>query len=102
HNKSSYHSFGYASNQRLGKTYTTSALVTQMNTKTLAACENAKGVGIKVYTIAFRLESDSPTRTMLATCASSANETYVASDGQALIQAFESIGREIAKLRVAG
>jgi hypothetical protein len=39
---------------------------------------------------------------MLASCASGATETYVASDGQALIQAFESIGREIAKLRVAG
>jgi Flp pilus assembly protein TadG len=102
HNKSSYHSFGYASNGRLGTTYTSAALVAQMTTKTLAACQNAKAAGIKVYTIAFRLESDSPTRTMLANCASGANETYVASNGQALIQAFESIGSEIAKLRVAG
>jgi hypothetical protein len=102
HNKSSYHSFGYAANGRLGTTYTTSALVAQMTTKTLAACQNAKAAGIKVYTIAFRLESDSPTRAMLASCASGANETYVASDGQTLIQAFESIGREIARLRVAG
>jgi len=102
HNKSSYHSFGYASNGRLGTTYTTSKLVSQMSTKTLAACQNAKAAGIKVYTIAFRLESDSPTRAMLASCASSANETYVASSGQTLIQAFESIGREIARLRVAG
>ena len=39
---------------------------------------------------------------MLATCATSAGEAYVASDGQSLIQAFESIGREIARLRVAG
>jgi Flp pilus assembly protein TadG len=102
HNKSSYHSFGYASNGRLGTTYTTSNLVSQMSTKTLAACQNAKAAGIKVYTIAFRLESDSPTRAMLASCASSANETYVASSGQTLIQAFESIGREIARLRIAG
>ena len=102
HNKSSYHSFGYASNGRLGTSYTTTALVKQMTTKTLAACQNAKAAGIKVYTVAFRLESDSPTRTMLANCASGATETYVASDGQTLIQAFESIGREIAKLRVAG
>lgn len=102
HNKSSYHSFGYASNGRLGTTYTTSALVAEMAKKTLAACENAKAAGIKVYTIAFRLESDSPTRAMLASCASGANEAYVASSGQILIQAFESIGREIAKLRVAG
>jgi len=102
HNKSSYHSFGYASNGRLGTSNATSTLVSQMTTKTLAACQNAKAAGIKVYTIAFRLESDSPTRAMLASCASGANETYVASNGQTLIQAFESIGREIAKLRVAG
>ena len=102
HNKSSYHSFGYASKNRLGTTYTTTALVSQMNTKTLAACQNAKAVGIKVYTVAFRLDADSPTRAMLAECATGPMETYVASDGQALIQAFESIGREIARLRVAG
>jgi Flp pilus assembly protein TadG len=102
HNKSSYHSFGYASNGRLGTNYATSQLVSQMTAKTLAACQNAKAAGIKVYTIAFRLESASPTRAMLASCASGATETYVASNGQTLIQAFESIGREIAKLRIAG
>ena len=56
HNKSSYHSFGYAVKGRLGTTYTNTALVNQMNTKTLAACANAKAAGIKVYTVAFRLE----------------------------------------------
>jgi Flp pilus assembly protein TadG len=100
-NKSTYHSFGYAVKGRLGTTYTTSALVSQMNTKTLAACANAKTAGIKVYTIAFRLASG-PTRDMLATCASSLTNAYVASDGTSLISAFESIGRDIAKLRGAG
>jgi len=101
HNKSTYHSFGYAAKGRLGTTYTTSALIAQMNTKTLAACQNAKATGIKVYTIAFRLD-DPSTRAMLASCASSTAEAYAASDGTALVQAFESIAREIAKLRVAG
>jgi Mg-chelatase subunit ChlD len=102
HNKSSYHSFGYAANKRLGETYTSSALVAQMNAKTVAACQNAKAAGLKVYTVAFRLEAGSAAREMLAACASSATQAYVASDGQALIQAFESIGREIARLRMAG
>ncbi len=102
HNKSSYHSFGYAANKRLGETYTSSALVAQMNTKTAAACQNAKAAGLKVYTVAFRLDAGSAAREMLAACASSATQAYVASDGQTLIQAFESIGREIARLRVAG
>jgi hypothetical protein len=101
HNKSSYHSFGYAANNRLGTTYTTSALVSQMNAKTLAACQNAKDVGIKVFTVAFRL-SEGPTRTMLTSCASGPAEAHVASDGASLVRAFESIAREIAQLRIAG
>ncbi len=39
---------------------------------------------------------------MLQSCASDAAAAYAASNGAALIQAFESIGREIARLRVAG
>ncbi|HJZ43083.1 MAG TPA: pilus assembly protein TadG-related protein [Hyphomicrobiaceae bacterium] len=102
HNKSTYHSFGYASKGRLGTTYTTTALINQMNSKTLAACQNAKAAGIKVYTVAFRLENDANTRAMLTSCASSAAEAYAASDGTTLVQSFESIAREIAKLRIAG
>jgi hypothetical protein len=101
HNKSIYHAFGYASNGRLGSTATSSALIAQMNNKTRAACENAKAAGINVYTIAFRLESDA-TRALLASCATSAAEAYAASNGAALVQAFEAIAREIAKLRIAG
>jgi len=101
HNKSSYHSFGYAVKGRLGTTYTNTALVSQMNAKTLAACTNAKAAGIKVYTVAFRLD-DATTLAMLASCASGGTYAYKASNGAALMHAFESIGREIAKLRVAG
>ena len=57
HNKSSYHSFGYAANNRLGKTYTTSALVAQMDTKTLAACQNARPPGSRSLPVAFRLDA---------------------------------------------
>jgi Mg-chelatase subunit ChlD len=101
HNKSSYHSFGYAVKGRLGTTYTNTALVNQMNAKTLAACTNAKAAGIQVYTVAFRLD-DAATLAMLASCASGGSYAYKASNGAALTHAFESIGREIAKLRVAG
>jgi len=102
HNKSTYHAFGYGSKGRLGKTYTSSALISQMNAKTLTACTNAKAKGIKVFTIAFRLENNPTTTALLANCASGPNETYVAANGTSLIQAFESIGREIARVRVAG
>ncbi|HEU0061019.1 MAG TPA: hypothetical protein VFR19_14160 [Hyphomicrobiaceae bacterium] len=100
HNKSIYHAFGYASNARLGATATSSALVAQMNNKTRVACENAKAAGITVYTVAFRLEHDADTRALLASCASGAAEAYAAGDGAALVQAFEAIAREIAKLQI--
>ena len=61
-----------------------------------------KAKGIKVFTIAFRLENNPTTTALLANCASGPNETYVAANGTSLIQAFESIGREIARVRVAG
>ncbi len=102
HNKSSYHAFGYASKGRLGTTYTSSALVSEMNARTLAACTNAKAKGIKVFTIAFRLESNPTTTSLLANCATGPAQAHVASDGSALIQVFESIGREIARVRVSG
>ena len=102
HNKSIYHAFGYAANARLGATATLSALIAQMNAKTRVACENAKAAGITVYTIAFRLENDADTRALLASCASSAAEAYAAGDGAALVQAFEAIAREIAKLQIGG
>ncbi len=57
---------------RLGTTYTTSALISQMNAKTLTACTNAKAAGIKVFTIAFRLENNPTTTALLANCASGA------------------------------
>jgi Flp pilus assembly protein TadG len=87
---------------RLGTTYTQSAILTQMNNKTSAACANAKAAGITVYTIAFRLESDPTTLSLLRGCASSTDKAYLASDGQALIAIFQTIGREISALRVAG
>jgi hypothetical protein len=87
---------------RISYSYSTSALVSQMNAKTLAACTNAKAAGIKVFTIAFRLESSPTTMSLLANCATGPAQAYVASNGTALINAFESIGREIARVRVAG
>jgi len=101
HNRSSYGAFAYAVKDRLGTSHSQSALVSQMNAKTSAACGAAKVQGVTVYTIAFRLESDPTTLSLLQGCASGADKAYRASDGQALIQVFQAIGREIAKLRLS-
>lgn len=101
HNRSSYGAFAYAAKNRLGTNYSGSALVSQMNAKTSAACSAAKAQGITIYTIAFRLESNPTTLSLLQGCASGSDKAYRASDGQALIQIFQAIGREIAQLRVS-
>jgi Flp pilus assembly protein TadG len=102
HNKSWYAAHGYGASGRLGTTYSSSAYVSRMNQKTTAACSNAKAAGIKIYTIAFRLESDPTTLALLQSCASDASMAFRAADGAALITVFEHIGGQISKLRVAG
>ncbi|MGE0212111.1 MAG: TadE/TadG family type IV pilus assembly protein [Parvibaculaceae bacterium] len=56
-----------------------------------ALCENAKGKGVKVITVAFDLQ-DKPTRDRLQGCASDPDKDFfVADDNKDLAQAFESI-----------
>jgi hypothetical protein len=102
HNWTFYGAFGFGVKGRLGATNSTTALINQMNTKTRAACTNAKASGIIVYTIAFRLEGNASTRALLAECATDSSKAFTASDGTALYNTFQAIGREISQLRVAG
>jgi len=102
HNWTAYGAFAYGVKGRLGSTNTSSALTSAMNAKTRAACTNAKTSGIIIYTIAFRLESDTSTRALLSDCASDGSKAFAASNGDALYQVFQAIGREISNLRVAG
>jgi hypothetical protein len=101
HNWTWYGAFGFGAKGRLGTTNTSTALLNQMNAKTRSACTNAKGEGIIVYTIAFRLESNPATRALLAQCATDSSKAFTASDGAALYNTFQAIGREISQLRVA-
>lgn len=102
HNWTFYGAFGYAAKGRLGGTNSSTAILSQMNAKTRSACANAKAEGIIVYTIAFRLESNTATRALLAECATDSSKAFTASDGAALYNTFMAIGREISQLRVAG
>lgn len=106
HNKSRYGALGYAKpyvggTGRLGATYSSSAYVTTMNNRLTTVCANAKAEGIKIYTVAFRLESNPTTQALLKACASETGDYFAASDGATLIETFQNIGREISKLRIA-
>lgn len=108
HNKSRYGALGYArpyqspSSGRLGTTYTSTSYTSLMTSRTRQVCEGAKAAGIKIYTVAFRLESDPATQSLLRDCATEPRDAFVASNGAALIESFQNIAREIAKLRIAG
>ncbi len=102
HNKSGYAAFGYGAQGRLGTTHSTAAYRAALDQKLLEACSNAKAKNIKIYTIAFRLENDPATRSLLSQCATSTSEAHVASDNAGLISVFQGIGRDVSKLRIAG
>ncbi len=101
HNKSVYAAHGYAAKGRLGATYTSSAYNARLNDKLTSACANAKAAGIKIFTVAFRLEGSTLTQSLLKSCATSDDQYFTAGDGDALIQSFQNIGRQISQMRIS-
>ncbi len=101
HNLSRYGAAGYASKGRLGSTYTSAAYTAVQDQKLLTACANAKAAGIAIYSVAFRLEGAPQVQQLLSTCATTPQNFFAASDGAALVSAFQRIGQDIAALRVA-
>lgn len=101
HNLSYYGARGFAAKGRLGTTYSSSGYRSEIDDKVRATCSNAKALGVTIYTVAFRLEGDANTTALLKDCATSDDHFFPASNGDALIQSFQNIGREIAQLRVA-
>jgi hypothetical protein len=105
HNQSTYSAFGFVSKGRLGtygSTPAASALRSQMDAKLRSACANAKAAGITVFTVGFRLQDDAIALDLLRECASGRDRALQANDGEALVRAFEQIGRELSQVRVAG
>lgn len=88
-NGSFYSPYGYAAAGRLGTTSSNKAdLVAKMNEKTLAACANAKALGIQIYTVAFYV-TDAAALSILNQCATSPAMALVANSDQALTNAFD-------------
>lgn len=98
---SSYSSFGYLVDGRLGVSSGTAAQITEaMNTRTLAICTNAKASGIEIYTIRLE-EPDVTTGTMLSECASGP-DYYIDVPNRALLdEAFAKIAKKIVRVRLA-
>jgi hypothetical protein len=101
-NESWYSAYGFAANNRLNpSSHTTTSLENSMDETARAACRGATDSGIKVLTIGFGAGS-AQTTSMLKYCASEPHDAYSAETGDELLAIFESFGREMVQLRVAG
>lgn len=98
---SSYSSFGYLVDGRLGLTVGgSSATNTAMNARTLAACTNAKDSGVEIYAI--RLEEPNvATGAMLKECASGEDHFLDVPNRSQLDDAFKAIKENIARVRIS-
>ncbi|KFB09566.1 TadE/TadG family type IV pilus assembly protein [Nitratireductor basaltis] len=97
---SSYSSFGYLVEGRLGVVGGSGVTRKMMDDKTLEACTNAKEDGTIIYTIRLE-EPDRATGDMLQRCASSPAHFFDAPSRSQLKNVFERIGEDIVKLRLS-
>ncbi|MFZ5914298.1 MAG: VWA domain-containing protein, partial [Pseudomonadota bacterium] len=63
-------------------------------------CDKIKAKGVIVYTIAFQVSSTS-TQNMLKNCATTPDNFFPSSDGDALNDAFRVIASELSSLRIS-
>jgi len=99
--RSSYSSYGFLIDGRLGTTSGNSAQTNSlMNDRTLAACAHAKEEGMLVYTIRLE-EPDVKTGTMLRQCATSEGHYFDAPSRNQLDDVFQTIKDRIVRVRIA-
>ncbi|MCC6734676.1 MAG: pilus assembly protein [Bauldia sp.] len=103
-NRSFYSAFGFVKANFLNTTSNVeSTVVSQMNARTLEACQNiADDTDIIVYTIAFQIPADQlSAKQIMADCASDSSKAFDAANNADLLEAFALIGQDIATLRLA-
>jgi Flp pilus assembly protein TadG len=98
---SSYSAYGYSRFGRLGTTSASSTrLAQELDERTTAACDAAKDLGIRVYTITFQVNSSS-TRELMEACASHPTLYFDSPSSAALRDAFEVIAGDLSNLRIS-
>ncbi|WP_417467526.1 pilus assembly protein TadG-related protein [Maricaulis sp.] len=100
-NYSDYSGYGYMRDGRLGITTSSdSAIRNALDDRTAAACDHAKALGIRVYTITFQVNSSS-TRNMMQACATHPGLYFDSPSADALRDAFEMIAGDLSNLRLS-
>ena len=101
-NKSAYSALGYFWENRLGTTNAANAYAL-MNTATNTACTNAKAAGLVIYTIGFTATDgiSAAGQAVLASCATDAAHSFIATDGNSLQSVFSQIASQLSALRLS-
>jgi Flp pilus assembly protein TadG len=101
--KSWYEIYGYVARGQLGTTSTDQPTLTQaMDNRTKLACDNIKGAGVIVYTVAFQIPGDQAgALDLLKYCATDDDKYYAPNTESELLSAFSAIGQDISELRIA-
>ena len=100
-NYSDYSGYGYTIEGRLGLSTSSDLTIRSLlNDRTEAACEYAKSLGVRVYTISFQVSSSS-TREMMENCASNPTLYFDSPSNSALQDAFEMIAGDLTSLRLS-
>lgn len=94
-----YSAYGWLDDKKLG-TSSSSAAVSELNTRLTKVCTAMKNAGVIIYTIAFD-NPDTATQNLMRNCASQ-NAFYFNSPSTAALQsAFKQIGDSLSNLRVS-
>ncbi|BDX00835.1 hypothetical protein MACH15_25870 [Maricaulis maris] len=100
-NYSDYSGYGFVRDGRLGVLSTSgNTLGNALDDRTAAACDYAKSLGIRVYTITFQVNSTS-TRNMMRDCATHPTLYFDSPSETALRSAFEMIAGDLTNLRLS-
>jgi Flp pilus assembly protein TadG len=107
-NRSLYSPMSYYWNNRIATGLTTvSAANSTLNQKTKDVCANAKAKGVIIYTVGLMVGSTTlpaDWADVVNGCASTVDgklQSYIAKDGNQLVQVFKNIGSQLSSLRVS-
>ncbi len=96
-----YSPYGFPLNQRIGAWgWNNTQLRTEMNVRTVEACNNAKAAGVVVYTVGLN-PPNAATQTMLQQCASSLANAFFPASPSDLDSVFTQIANQLSALRLS-
>ena len=99
--QSEYEGYGYSRYGRLGVSSASSnRLSDALDDRLVAACDEARDLGIRVYSITFQVRN-STTRALMRDCASHPTLYFDSPSDEALEDAFEQIASDLANLRIS-